>query len=83
MENWGPGPGLFDEIGIAFRKSGMRSSVASAIWKLKFMIQENNQGELEKLVSEKGWPKISDVGQPAVMADYLARFNIKYQPQNN
>ncbi len=61
----------FDEIGIAFRKLGMRSSVASAIWKLKFMIQENNQKELEKLVSEKGWPKISDVGQPAVMAAYL------------
>lgn len=61
----------FDEIGIAFRKLGMRSSVASAIWKLKFMIQENNQKELEKLVSAKGWPKISDVGQPAVMAAYL------------
>jgi hypothetical protein len=39
---WKPGAlgqANFDEIGIAFRKSGMRSSVASAIWKLKFMIQ--------------------------------------------
>ena len=61
----------FNEIGIAFRKIGMRSSVASAIWKLKFMVQEKSQKELEQLVAEKGWPKISDVGQPAAMSAYL------------
>ena len=61
----------FNEIGIAFRRLGMRSSVASALWKLKFMIQEKSQKELEQLVSVKGWPKINDVGQPAVMAAYL------------
>lgn len=61
----------FNEIGIAFRKVGMRSSVASAIWKLKFMVQEKSQKELEKLVAAKGWPKISDVGQPALMSAYL------------
>jgi len=61
----------FDEIGIAFRKIGMRSSVASAIWKLKFMIQERNQEELERLVAEKGWPVIGEVGTEAAMAAYL------------
>ena len=61
----------FNEIGIAFKKVGMRSSVASAIWRLKFMIQEKNQKELEQLVAVKGWPKISDVGQPAAMSAYL------------
>lgn len=61
----------FNEIGIAFRKFGMRSSVASALWKLKFMIQEKNQKELEQLVEKKGWPKIRVVGSEAFMAAYL------------
>lgn len=61
----------FNEIGIALRRTGMRSSVASAIWKLKFIVQEKSQKELEQLVTAKGWPKISDVGQPAVMSAYL------------
>ena len=61
----------FNEIGIAFRKFGMRSSVGSALWKLKFMIQEKNQKELEQLVAEKGWPKIREVGSEAAMAAYL------------
>jgi tetratricopeptide (TPR) repeat protein len=61
----------FNEIGIAGRKLGMRSSVASAIWKLKFMIQKKSQKELEQLVTVNGWPKISDVGSQAAMAAYL------------
>jgi hypothetical protein len=61
----------FNEIGIAFRKFGMRSSVASALWKLKFMIQEKSQKELEQLVAAKGWPKIREVGSEAFMAAYL------------
>jgi hypothetical protein len=61
----------FNEIGIAGRKFGMRSSVASALWKLKFMIQEKSQKELEELVKAKGWPKIAEVGKEASMAAYL------------
>ncbi|MGE5457455.1 MAG: DUF6624 domain-containing protein [Methanococcaceae archaeon] len=61
----------FDEIMIAQKKLGMRSSVASAIWKLKSLIQEKNQAELEKIVKTKGWPKISNVGREAFMAAYL------------
>ncbi len=61
----------FNEIGIAGRKFGMRSSVASALWKLKFMIQERSQKELEQLVAAKGWPAIREVGGEAAMAAYL------------
>lgn len=61
----------FNEIGIVFRKFGMRSSVASALWRLKFMIQEKNQKELELLVTAKGWPKTEDVGSEAAMSAYL------------
>jgi len=61
----------FNEIGIAGRKLGMRSSVASAIWKLKFMVQKNSQKELEQLVAAKGWPKVNEVGKEAAMCAYL------------
>jgi hypothetical protein len=61
----------FNEIGISGRKIGMRSSVASALWKLKFIIQEKNQQELEQLIVKKGWPEIKDVGSEAAMAAYL------------
>jgi hypothetical protein len=66
----------FNEIGIAFRKLGMRSSVASALWRSKFMIQEKNQKDLEQLVAAKGWPKIAEVGSEAAMAAYLVAMHI-------
>jgi hypothetical protein len=61
----------FDEIMIAQRKLGMRSSVASAIWAFKFSIQQQSQKELEQLVATKGWPKISEVGRDALWGAYL------------
>ena len=62
---------FFIEVGIAGRKTGMKSSVVEALWKLKFMIQQRNQEELEGLIARKGWPRIGDVGQEAAMAAYL------------
>ncbi len=62
---------FFREIGIAGRKVGMKSSVVEALWKFKFMIQERNQEELERLVASKGWPRVGDVGNEAAMAAYL------------
>ncbi len=62
---------FFIEVGIAGRKIGMKSSVAEALWKFKFMIQERNQKELESLMAGKGWPRIRDVGREAAMAAYL------------
>ena len=62
---------VFAEITIAGRKTGMKSSVVEVLWKFKFMIQENNQKELEELITLKGWPKIKDVGSEAAMGAYL------------
>lgn len=61
----------FNEIGIAGRKLGMRSSVASALWRFKFMVQKNSQKELDQLVAAKGWPKVRVVGKEAAMCAYL------------
>ncbi len=61
----------FNEIGIAMRKIGMRSSVASAVWKLKFLLQQESQRELSTLVDQKGWPRVKDVGREAAMGAYL------------
>lgn len=62
---------FFIEVGIAGRKTGMKSSVVEALWKLKFMIQERNQQELEGLIARKGWPRVGEVGREAAMAAYL------------
>jgi tetratricopeptide (TPR) repeat protein len=62
---------FFIEVGIAGRKTGMKSSVVEALWKFKFMIQQRNQEELEALIARKGWPRIADVGREAAMAAYL------------
>jgi hypothetical protein len=62
---------FFVEVGIAGRKIGMKSSVVEALWKFKFMIQQRNQAELERLIAGKGWPRIGDVGREAAMAAFL------------
>lgn len=62
---------FFIEVGIAGRKTGMKSSVVEALWKFKFLIQERNQQELERLISAKGWPRVGDVGREAAMAAFL------------
>jgi|WetSurMetagenome_2_1015567.scaffolds.fasta_scaffold281814_1 hypothetical protein len=62
---------FFTEIGIAGRKIGMKSSVVEALWKFKFMVQERNEQELDRLVTAKGWPRAGSVGREASMAAYL------------
>ncbi len=62
---------FFIEIGIAGRKIGMKSSVVEALWKFKFMVQERNEQELERLIAGKGWPRVGSVGKEAAMAAYL------------
>ena len=62
---------FFQEVGIAARKTGAKSSVVEAIWQLKFLIQKRNQLELDALLVQKGWPRIGDVGREAAMAAYL------------
>ncbi|MHB8797399.1 MAG: DUF6624 domain-containing protein [Thermoanaerobaculia bacterium] len=62
---------FFLEVGIAARKTGMKSSVVEALWKLKFLVQQRNQRELEALVARKGWPRAGQVGKEAAMGAYL------------
>lgn len=62
---------FFQEVGIAARKNGPRSSVVEAIWTLKFLVQQRSQRELESLVAEKGWPRAGRVGSEAAMGAYL------------
>ncbi len=62
---------FFTEIGIAGRKIGMKSSVVEALWKFKFMVQERNEQELDRLIASKGWPRVGSVGREAAMAAYL------------
>jgi hypothetical protein len=76
----------FSEIDLAGRKLGFQSTVVRAIWKLKFMINEKNQIELEGLIAKKGWPKNSVVGtQAASAAFYIIQHSdlqkqLKYLP---
>lgn len=62
---------FFHEVGIAARKTGMKSSVVEALWKLKFLVQKRSQAELEALVARKGWPRVAQVGPEAAMGAYL------------
>lgn len=62
---------FFQEVGIAARKTGRKSSVVEAIWKLKFLVQQRNQRELEALVAQMGWPRAGQVGKEAAMGAYL------------
>jgi hypothetical protein len=60
----------FSEIGIAIRKTGQNSSVVRGIWECKFIINEQNQKELDELISQNGWPRIKDVGKDAANAAF-------------
>lgn len=62
---------FFQEVGIAARKTGPKSSVVEAIWKLKFLVQKRSQAELDSLVARKGWPRAGAVGREAAMGAYL------------
>jgi hypothetical protein len=61
----------FYETGIAARKLGSDSPVVNALRRLQRMLNEKNLKELEALLSEKGWPKRSEVGQEAAGAAFF------------
>lgn len=60
----------FYETGLAVRKLGPESPVVSALRRLQDIKNKNNLRELEILLSEKGWPKKSQVGQEASSAAF-------------
>ena len=61
----------FYETGIAVRKLGPGSPVVTALRRLQTMISENNLKELESLLSQKGWPRRSEVGPEAAGAAFF------------
>jgi hypothetical protein len=62
---------FFQEVGIAARKTGLKSSVVEAVWKLKLLISKRNQADLEALLADRKWPRVAQVGQDAAMGAYL------------
>jgi hypothetical protein len=60
----------FYETGIAVRKLGPGSPVVAALRKLQTMINEDNLRELESMLSQKGWPRRSEVGPEAASAAF-------------
>jgi len=61
----------FYETGIAARKLGPGSPVVAALRRLQTMINDNNLKELESLLSQKGWPRRSEVGPEAAGAAFF------------
>ena len=61
----------YSDIEIAEKKIGRNSTVVRALWDLKEMINNKNQRDLEVLIEQKGWPKISDVGGTASNMAFL------------
>ncbi len=61
----------FYETGIAVRKLGPGSPVVAAMRRLQTVINDNNVKELESLISQKGWPKRSEVGPEAAGAAFF------------
>lgn len=62
---------FYSEIEIASKKTGMNSTVVMALWTLKHLYNEENLAQLELLLEQKGWPKISEVGSKAAGAAFL------------
>jgi tetratricopeptide (TPR) repeat protein len=61
----------FYETGIAARKLGPDSPVVTALRRFQNMINEKNLKDLECLLSQKGWPKRSEVGTEAAGAAFF------------
>lgn len=61
----------YSEIEIAKKKTGNNSTVVRALWRLKNIYNDENQKELEQIIEQKGWPKISSVGGRAAGAAFL------------
>ncbi len=62
---------LYSELEIAQFKHGHDSKEVQDIWQKKKSINQKNQGELEQLLQDKGWPKRSEVGMLAANSAFL------------
>lgn len=61
----------YTEIFQAEKKMGRESSVVTALWHLKELLNQRNRQELDSIIGVNGWPKISDVGNMASSAAFL------------
>jgi len=71
----------YTEIEIAEKKIGKNATVVKALWKLKEYQNKLNVVELNKILLEIGWPRISIVGRSASSVAFLIiqHSNIKLQ----
>ena len=60
----------FAELIIAENQLGYDSPLVKAIWDLKNILNTENQIELEEIISQYGWPKISEVGRLGAWAAF-------------
>lgn len=61
----------YKDIDMAEKKLGRESPVLMDLWDFKTKLNEENQKELEQLISKKGWPKQSLVGASAADKAFL------------
>ncbi len=61
----------YSEIDFAEKKYGHEAKQVKDIWRKKEKLNQQNQRELEELLTEKGWPKRSDVGLEATNSAFL------------
>ena len=61
----------FYETGIAARKLGRDSPVVTALRRFQIMINEKNLKDLESQLSQKGWPRRSEVDPEAAGAAFF------------
>lgn len=61
----------YSELTVADKAMGKHNVVSIALWDLKEKLNKQNQQDLEALVAQKGWPKISEVGESAASSAFL------------
>jgi hypothetical protein len=61
----------YGDLKIAEAKTGHGSSVVAALWDLKTRINDKNLEDLEQIIKDNGWPRISQVGSQAADAAFL------------
>lgn len=59
------------DLKVVEERAGKRCPASWALWDLKERINEQNRKDLEVLLTQYGWPKISEVGYQAANAAFL------------
>lgn len=62
---------FYNELRIAEKKYGNDSKQVKTLWTERGELNQQNQLEFEKLLAEKGWPTIKQVGREAALNAYF------------